>query len=198
MRSAVWCLLCVACGASPAPAPSPALAPQPPAATAPAADAAPARVRTTCPSLRPPTPASDLIGTRFDNAAAALPGGMQMLSESSLDLEFRLGAWSVVAATRGASLVVLLCRLVVLEPTTYEVAEALELGPVCPGLVLEAGTCDVDGRTDPRAFALMDEVYLCGGHGESSPARAWRVRSGRLEELNPDRVTCGSWSCEGP
>jgi hypothetical protein len=141
----------------------------------------------------PPPQRLAVAGLFFDNAAVWLPGGLTMEMEAALGDEYGL-----VAATRNGSLLVLLDRLVTGSPPTYQILDLIDLGPPCPHLVVEAGTCEVDGRTDQRVFALMDQAYQCGGHGESTPLRAYRAERGHLVEIDPERVTCGSWSCESP
>lgn len=125
-----------------------------------------------------------LVGARYDDDAR-LPPGLQLESVAAVG-----GSGdTVVSATRGEALVILLSR-------DNAIVDALELRTPCARLVLEARTCDFNGEPDPRVVALMDERYQCGGHRESSPARAWRVQGGRLVEVDPARVTCGSLSCE--
>jgi len=111
------------------------------------------------------------------------------------------GSWAlaapfgVAAARRDSALVVIITRSE--EQTLIQVVtSAFEIANPCPNLVLVAGTCVVDGHHDESVFALMSADYVCGGHGESSPARAWRVVGGVQRQIDPEGVTCGSISCE--
>lgn len=141
-----------------------------------------------------PLPVPVLVGARFKNAAVTLPAGLLMQMEAAVGDEH--SPWSVLSAKRGESVIVLAARSLDAEGSEYEISDALELGIPCDGLVIEARTCDLDEHPDPSAFALMDEVYACGGHGESTPLLAWQLREGRMVGVEPGRVTCGSVSCE--
>jgi hypothetical protein len=136
-----------------------------------------------------------LVGKTYDNAARSLPDGLVMQMEWGGD-GYALGAWSLVAAQRGTELIVLVARLSRLDPPQYTIAQAFDLGTPCQGLAIETETCAVNGNRSANVFALMDDRYQCGGHGESAPVRAWRVTRRRVEEIDPRRVTCGSDSCE--
>jgi hypothetical protein len=133
-----------------------------------------------------------LVGRTFANASMSLPDGLAMASESALGD----GPYTLVVAPRGDALLILLDELVSEEPWVYRIVRVVELARPCSGFMVESGTCDLDGRPAPDVFAYMDELYECGGHGRSTPARAWRLEGDRIVPLDPARVTCGSESCE--
>jgi hypothetical protein len=136
------------------------------------------------------TPARTLLGRRFDGMFRAPPPGYEMRGSWSLEAPF-----AVATARHGSALTVIVTRSE--EQTLIQVvSSAFEIANPCPNLVLVAGTCVVDGHHDESVFALMSADYVCGGHGESSPVRAWRVVEGEQRQIDPEGVTCGSISCE--
>lgn len=154
------------------------------------------RARTQCATLGAPVPVPELVGRVFDNAAVRMPGGLIMMMESAVGDDAGLDSLGVLAARRGPSLILVVSRMTALDPPAYAIVEALDLGSPCEGLLIETLTCDLDGHPDPYVLALMDEQYVCGGHGESSPVLAWSLRGRTLQPVDPLRVTCGSVSCE--
>jgi hypothetical protein len=154
------------------------------------------RVRTTCPSMPVPRRAEELLGLTYENAAVAMPAGLQMVMEAAVETA---GDWSILTAKRGPALIVILAEMLADDGVhfpTREITDALDLGVPCAGLSIEPRTCDRRDRPDPLVLALMDEVYSCGGHGESAPVRAWRIEDRRLVEIDAAEVTCGGTTCE--
>jgi hypothetical protein len=117
--------------------------------------------------MAPSKSMASLVGKTYENAARSLPDGLVMQMEGGGD-GYALGAWSLVAAKRGTSVIVLVARLSRLDPPQYTIAQAFDLGTPCAGLAIETGTCAVNGNRSANVFALMDGRYQCGGHGESA------------------------------
>lgn len=152
--------------------------------------ARPNRERTTCATMGADTPTPALVGMRINGMYRDPPPGLDVRGTWALGTSF-----GVAEARRGSTLVAIITRSQD-ETSTEVVTSAFEITSPCPNLMLVAVTCVVDGRHDERVFALMSADYVCGGHGESSPARAWRVVDGVQRALDPEGVTCGSISCE--
>ena len=154
------------------------------------------RVMTRCPGLAKATPVKSLIGAIFEDPFRDLPKDFTVKMNSSLGGTFGIGSWSLVSARRNDATIVLLAETTRLDPPQYRVTQALDLGVPCKGLVIETNTCAYNNKMNPTVFALMDSLYRCGGHAESTPARAWRMTKKGAQRLNPKHVTCGSFSCE--
>jgi len=150
--------------------------------------------RSVCVLVPPVASSASLVGLEFADPFAGLAGGWTAESESTLGSQ----GFTLVVARQGQDLALLVVRTIADDPLRYRVLGTRTLGQPCKGFVIET-SCVVDRKPDPWTFSLMDRRFVCGGHDRSHPAHAWRARpDGSLEGLATTRVTCGTFSCEGP